>query len=346
MATTEFDHDRWPGELRGLAAACDEAMAAYLEDMDDKRLLGAFEAASRRFHEAHRRWLGEHPDRIPGLIAHRLRQHRGRHRYGFRDYESAERVREMECSEIEGLWDLHRQVLDELAGQDDAEPASPAGPTEPPRFTVEVATIGGSQTTTYFGVFATIEEATVLAAQWHQSARAEGLTRLFIDVAEIHDVSAYTRWIAPERRRVEEERAARSLAAERTRLLLDFHEDAAIRELGPQLIADALTQTGRFEVTSPDEAVDSYRRAALAAGRLLTKPVDIAAVRSPEGTVLKVVIRTTIDLGQYRVIHGQAPRGPGSWVLRNTETGEQLTLSGKWGEVRASLARGNWILLP
>ena len=38
-------------------------------------------------------------------------------------------------------------------------------------------------------------------------------------------------------------------------------------------IADALTQTGRFEVTSPAEAFGSYRRAAQAAGRLLAKPV-------------------------------------------------------------------------
>jgi hypothetical protein len=347
MATREFDYDRWPAGLRRLAAAYDDAMRAFLDQMDDKQLLSEFEAAGERFREAHQGWLREHPNRIPGLIAHRLRQQRRPRTYSsYGDYESGERIREAERAGIDGLWLLHREALNEQATTEVDEPVGSREPTGPPKFTIEVTAVRNGYQATAFGVFEAADEADDLAAQWRADARADGLTDLFVSVREIRHVSAYTEWVAPHQRRVQQEHAAMDLAAQRTRLLLEFHDDEAIRELAPQLVADALTETGRFEVTSPAEAIGSYRRAAQAAGRLLAKPVTTTEAQSPDGSVLTVVLKTTIDLAPYRAEHGRPPRGPGSWTLRNAETGEELTRTGTWGEVRASIPAGAWKLLP
>jgi hypothetical protein len=265
----------------------------------------------------------------------------------YHDYESGERIREAQRAEIDGLWQLHHEALNEQAKTEEGdEPIRPREPTGPAKFTIEVTAVRDGYVAISFGVFEAVEEAEGVALRWREDARAGGLTDLFVSVREIRDVSGYTEWVAPHWRRVQLERAAQDLAAQRTRLLLEFHDDEAIRALAPQLIADALNQTGRFEVSAPAEAVGSYRRAAQAAGRLLGKSLATTEAPSPDGTVLTVALKTTIDLAPYRAQHGRTPRGPGSWTLRNAETGEELTRTGTWGEVRASIPAGAWTLLP
>jgi hypothetical protein len=143
-----------------------------------------------------------------------------------------------------------------------------------------------------------------------------------------------------------QQRAEAELTAERTRLLLEFHDVEAIKKLGAEKIANAIRQTGRFEIVCIDDAVDSYRRAASEAGRTMGRQLSVTTRPAPERTRVTAVVKTNIDLAEFRAAHGRNPMGPGTWQLRNTESGEQITRSGKWGDVRADIPSGDWTLVP
>jgi hypothetical protein len=344
VAVPEFDHDRWPEELRALALARDETMDAYIDDATDERR-DAFEGAADRFAAAHRAWLRENPGRIPGLIACRRREQRRPISYG--TSVGNERVREAARREIEELWSLYWAAVREPGGQpDDASAPTARESNEPQRFTVVVTDPKRTFSLTYFGVFDTVEEAETVAAEWEQDSRAEGLAGVSFFVEEINSPSAYAAWISPERQRAAARRHAQNRAARQLLLLLEFHDDEAVRELAPRRIADAMTQSGAFEVTVPEEtSTASYRHAVQAASRLVNKQLTVDEQRRADGQVVTVTIKTTINLTDYRSSHGRNPGGPGSWTLRHMETGEELILHGKWGDVRRSLPPGDWSLL-
>lgn len=52
------------------------------------------------------------------------------------------------------------------------------------------------------------------------------------------------------------------------------------------------------------------------------------------------------DTREFVNSHGKAPRGHGTWIFQNEETGDEHQGFGTYSDIKKLLPGGNWIVLP
>jgi hypothetical protein len=53
-----------------------------------------------------------------------------------------------------------------------------------------------------------------------------------------------------------------------------------------------------------------------------------------------------VDTFEFRTSHWTEPRGRGSWIFENKDSGEEVTLQGPYSRVVRQLPAGSWKVLP